>query len=244
MSMSQQAAIARPVPPQILLVEDDEDLRVGLAQNLRLNGMAVHEADCGAAFHEARRKAEFDVAVLDVNLPDANGFDLAASMANDRFRPGIIMLTARTRQEDRIRGYSEGADLYMTKPVLGAEFLLAVRNLAGRIVQQRMAAPAERVAGWRLDTPRRRLVSPDGRFLVLSGREILLLGQFVGRKDEALSRQTLSENLGYGMPGQENRALDAVLRRLQQKFRGAGMEQPIVSVNNVGVLFSGLLSDD
>ncbi|PZR55843.1 MAG: hypothetical protein DI537_54535, partial [Stutzerimonas stutzeri] len=170
MSISHEAAVARPVRPQILLVEDDEDLRVGLAQNLRLNGMAVHEADCGAAFHEARRNAEFDVAVFDVNLPDANGFELAASMANDRSRPGIIMLTARTSQEDRIRGYSEGADLYMTKPVLGAEFLLAVRNLANRITQQRMAAPADGAAGWRLVTPMRRLVSPDGSFLALSGR--------------------------------------------------------------------------
>lgn len=221
--------------PRILLVEDDDDLREGLAENLRLNGMRVTEADCGGAFHAARRAATFDVAILDVNLPDSNGFELAASMSGDRHRPGVIMLTARTGQEDRIRGYSEGADLYMTKPVAGAELLLAVRNLARRIGPHPAAASAG--TAWRLDMLMRRLVSPDGRPLELSGREVMLIEQFAGKDGEAMSRRALSELLGYGTPGPENRALDAALRRLRQKFAEAGMEQPIISVNNLGIRF-------
>lgn len=227
--------------PRILLVEDDDDLREGLAENLRLNGMAVTEADCGAAFHQARQRAGFDVAILDVNLPDSNGFDLAASLAGDGRRPGIIMLTARTGQEDRIRGYAEGADLYMTKPVAGEELLLAVRNLTRRIGAQPQAAPAGVSAAWRLDGPMRRLIAPDGGFIELSGREMLLIEQFIGKAEETLSRQGLSELLGYGVPGPENRALDAVLRRLRQKAESAGMAQPILSINNLGLRFSGPL---
>ena len=222
---------------RILLVEDDDELREGLAENLRLNGMAVTEADCGDAFHAARRKAAFDVTILDVNLPDANGFDLAASMAGDHQRPGVILLTARTGQEDRIRGYSEGADLYMTKPVAGEELLLAVRNLASRIGLQRSPPAGNAAAGWRLDSLTRRLVSPQGAGLELSGREVLLLEQFAGRHGEAISRQSLAEALGYGSPGPESRALDALLRRLRQKFADAGLDSPVVSVNNLGLRF-------
>ena len=224
-------------PTRILLVEDDDELREGLAENLRLNGMTVTEADCGDAFHAARRKASFDVTILDVNLPDASGFDLAASMAGDRQRPGVILLTARTGQEDRIRGYSEGADLYMTKPVAGEELLLAVRNLASRIDLQRRPSTGDAAGGWRLDGVTRRLVSPQGIGLELSGREALLLEQIVGRDGEAISRQSLAEVLGYGSPGPESQALDALLRRLRQKFAEAGLDSPVVSVNNLGLRF-------
>jgi len=240
-NIMQQRGQKLPIP-RILLVEDDDDLREGLAENLRLNGMSVTEADCGAAFYEARRKAAFDLAILDVNLPDANGFELAASMANDLGRPGIIMLTARTAQEDRIRGYSEGADLYMTKPVAGEELLMAVRNLARRIDGQQKPAPIESPAGWRLDIPARRLFFSDGRSIGLSGREISLIEQFADRNGEALSRQGLSETLGYGTPGPGNRALDAALRRLRLKFEEAGLQQPIVSLNNLGLRFSAPLT--
>lgn len=223
--------------PRILLVEDDDELREGLAENLRLNGMRVTEADCGSAFHAARRGGTFDVAILDVNLPDTSGFELAASMSGDRRRPGVIMLTARTGQDDRIRGYSEGADLYMTKPVAGAELLLAVRNLARRVGPHPVAASGGAMPAWRLDMLMRRLVSPDGRPLELSGREAMLIEQFAGKDGGAMSRRALSEILGYGTPGPENRALDAALRRLRQKFAEAGMEQPIISVNNLGIRF-------
>lgn len=228
---------AQPAPTRILLVEDDDELREGLAENLRLSGMSVTEANCGGAFHAARRKARFDVAIIDVNLPDENGFDLAANMLDDNPAPGVILLTARTGQADRIRGYAEGADLYLTKPVAGEELLLAVRNLAKRVRSQEPPPVDSAVGGWLLDMLMRRLVASDGRFLELSGREIWLIEQFVDTNGDVLSRQSLSEGLGYGVPGPKNRALDAVLRRLRLKFDELGLGQPIVSVNNLGIRF-------
>jgi len=228
-------------PPRILLVEDDQELRESLAENLRLSGMAVTEADSGGAFHAARRRAEFDIAILDVNLPDANGFDLAASMVGDKLRPGVIILTARTGQTDRIRGYSEGADVYMTKPFASEELLLAVRNLLRRLAPE----PLEQTNisdVWQLDVLLQRLVAPGGRSVALSGRESLLVEQFAGRNGETIARQTLCEALGYGAPGPENRALDAALRRLRQKFVEAGLESPLASVNNLGIRFIPPLS--
>ena len=241
MSNTLSMTTSRSPSPHVLLVEDDDELREALAENLRLNGMSVREADCGAAFYEARRTAVFAIAIVDVNLPDANGFDLAASMANDPHRPGIIMLTARTGQEDRIRGYAEGADVYMTKPVAGAEMLLAVRNLVRRIDMQQDASQGEQ-HGWRLEASMQRLIAPDRRVIDLSGREILLIEQFIGLDGKAVSRQILSAALGYGTPGPDNRALDAVLRRLRQKFDEVGLPQPLISVNNLGIRFNAPLT--
>lgn len=241
MSTFAQQNTSRSPAPRILLVEDDDDLRAGLAENLRFHGMSVTDVDCAAAFHAARRQSAFDVSILDVNLPDGSGFELAASMAGDLRRPGVIMLTARTGQPDRIRAYTEGADIYMTKPVAGEELLLAVRNLAKRVDAQGTIPSGEKPPTWYLDKVPLQLVSPDGRSLSLSGREFLLIEQFVGKHDHILSRQTLSQTLGYGTHGSESRAFDALLRRLRRKFEVAGLGVPFTTFNNRGIQFRSLV---
>jgi DNA-binding response OmpR family regulator len=227
---------------RIILVEDDDELREGLAETLRLSGMAVTEAGSGMAFRTAWRTQRFDVAILDVNLPDTNGFELAKTIARDESRPGIIMLTARTGQQDRIQGYAEGADLYMTKPVVGEELLLAVRNLARRT---RHAGPQENqktgMPAWLLDIRLNRLTAPDGRVLDLSSRETMLIEQFANAGDTPIPRFTLAELMGYGAPSAENRGLDVAIRRLRQKMIDAGLEPPIVPVHGVGIRFYGQL---
>lgn len=120
----------------VLLVEDDDELREALAETLRLNGMTVSEAESGAAFRDALRAGDVEVAIIDVNLPDISGFMLARDLAAAPRRPGIIMLTLAARH-DRVRGYAEGADLYMTKPVDGEELVLAVGNMARRLRPRR-----------------------------------------------------------------------------------------------------------
>lgn len=234
---SAQDAHSEKFAARILLVEDDDELREGLAENLRLNGMEVTEADCGTAFHKAMRSAAFDVAILDVNLPDANGFELAASIAEDRQCPGVIMLTARTGQADRIRGYAGGADLYMTKPVVGEELLLAVRNLVRRMNSHKARSRTAGHGRWQLNARLYRLTAPDGRTIELSGRETMLLEQFAGANGAPISRQTLADIMGYGTPSAEKRGLDAALRRLRQKMIEAGVEPPIVGVQNIGIRF-------
>ncbi len=83
------------------------DLRQTLAEYLRMCGIAVTEAACGLEFYKLPRKAAFDVAIIDVNLPDCTGFELAGELAPEAERMGIIMLTARTGRDNRIRGYGE-----------------------------------------------------------------------------------------------------------------------------------------
>jgi len=223
--------------PRVILVEDDDELREGLAEYLRLSGISVAEAGSGASFRDQLQEGPFDVAILDVNLPDTTGFILAGSLMKNAMPPGIIMLTARTGQNDRIQGYADGADLYMVKPVDGEELRLAIRNLIRRMHDAPQAARDRPSAPWCLDPAAHRLTAPGGKSVVLSGREVMLIEQFVRSDGAPIARASLAETLGYDAPAPESRALDAALRRLRQKLADAGLPLPIVSVQNIGVRF-------
>lgn len=227
-----------------VLVEDDHDLRQGLADYLRLSGVEVRDVSSALDFYRLLRLEDFDVAILDVNLPDANGFDLARELSEERGM-GLVLLTARTGRDDRIRGYAEGADLYLTKPIDGRELLLAVRNLARRVQSSTAARPitAEGRAGapahaWRLDALGQSLVPPGGDPIPLSGRELMLL-DFLAQADGAtVPRRVLSEHLGYAASGSDGRGFDAVLRRLRRKAADRGHELPIRAVHAMGIRFA------
>ncbi|MGV6871975.1 response regulator transcription factor [Pseudochelatococcus sp. B33] len=227
----------------VILVEDDHELRVGLAENLRLNGVDVTETDSGMGFRDAFRTGFVDVAIIDVNLPDINGFELARELSEHDHQPGIIMLTARTGRQDRRQGYAEGADLYMTKPVDSEELLLAVRNLARRVRHAQANAGTARPdqPAWILDMARKLLHSPDGTVIVLSGREVMLLEQFAKARGEPLSRASIAATMGYGNPGPENRGLDAALRRLREKAAERHIELPLLVIHSIGIRFASPL---
>jgi len=229
--------------PSIILVEDDQHLREGLAETLRLHGMDVTDVPSGIAFYRASRTRHFDIAILDVNLPDVSGFELARELAGNG-RTGIVMLTARAGIQDRKQGYYEGADLYLTKPVDGEELLLAVRNLARRLREEQAISGQPLAAThrpWQVDRPNSRLISPDGRQTALTGREVMLLEVFAKAGDARISRSDLSVLMGYGPPGPDNRSLDVVLHRLQSKATKAGIALPLHNVQSVGIRFSAPL---
>ncbi|KRE17507.1 hypothetical protein ASE63_13770 [Bosea sp. Root381] len=235
-------------PIRVLLVEDDNDLRAGLADYLRLSGLIVAEASSGIAFYKALRTDRFDVAILDVNLPDTSGFELARDAAEEG-NMGVVLLTARAGRDDRVRGYSVGADLYLTKPVDGEELLLAVRNLTRRA---RTLGPAPSPANpqtpslpsdsaWKLDAMRQALLPPHGTRLALSGREMLLVEALARAEGTTVSRQKLASELGYADASSESRSLDAVVRRLRQKAQDAGVELPLKAVHAIGFRFAAQL---
>lgn len=247
-----QAAFHSETPVRALLVEDDEDLRQGLADYLRLSGIDVTEAGSGVAFYRALRSAAFDVAILDVNLPDVSGFELAKDLAQDLSKDlaparniGVIMLTARAGRDDRMRGYAEGADVYLTKPVDSEELLHLTRNLAQRVRAARSpdtsGEPAVATDMWLLDSVQQQLTPPLGSVISLSGRELMLLERMAAADGATVPRQALADHLGYGAATAESRSLDAVLRRLRQKAGDCGVDLPLRAVHAVGLRFIGRL---
>ena len=234
-------------PIRAVLVEDDHDLRHGLSEYLRLSGIEVRDVPSGLELYRALRLEDFDVVILDVNLPDSSGFDLARELSAERGM-GLILLTARTGRDDRIRGYAEGADLYLTKPIDGQELVLAVRNLSRRVQDGAVRRPVPTeghrsgpAASWRLDMLRHCLVPPNSDAIQLSGREVMLLEFLAHAQGATVPRGTLAEKLGYGAPGGEGRGLDAVLRRLRRKVADRGLDLPVRAIHAIGLRFSAPL---
>ncbi|MGV0908149.1 response regulator transcription factor [Martelella sp. FOR1707] len=227
---------------RILLVEDDEDLRQSLAEYLKLSGYDVTEASSGLECYRALRNATFEVAIIDVNLPDCSGFELVSDLAGEAEGRGIILLTARTGRDDRVRGYQQGADLYLTKPVDGLELVLAIRNLVRRLPEPRKAGDDADVAQstnqtWRLDRLNYVLTAPDDIGIDLTGREMQLMAILVEARGDPVSRSKLASELGYD-DKPETRGIDAIVHRLKQKAASSNVDLPIKSIRSIGISFA------
>lgn len=236
---------AREISPdfKIILVEDDHDLRQSIADYLRLRNMHVTEAPSGIAFYKSLRQERYDIAVLDVNLPDVSGFELARDLSAQP-EMGIILLTARTNRDDRVRGYAEGADLYLTKPVDTEELALAILNLGRRMRRGPEEAGSSRAAAavgaldaalWRLNRQSQMLSSPELKSVKLSVREVILLEHLAARPEETVSRSLIMGLFGHAQIDPESRRFDAFLARLRTKLKMAGMECPLQVVHGAGV---------
>jgi two-component system phosphate regulon response regulator OmpR len=121
---------------KIALVEDNDDLRDLLLRDIHRAGFVVQSAECAEGLDDLAAQTAFDLLILDLNLPGEDGLSIAQRYK--RANPGIyiMMLTARSRDEDKVVGYDSGADIYLTKPVSSAELLAAIKSLARRISPQ------------------------------------------------------------------------------------------------------------
>ncbi len=103
-------------PLNILIVEDNENLRESICDALQSLGHHARGIDCAEALPEQADLVRLDLAILDLNLPGEDGLSLAGRLRQTQHDLGIIMLTARVQGEDRAAGYAQGADIYLTKP--------------------------------------------------------------------------------------------------------------------------------
>lgn len=175
----------------ILIIEDDEMLNAGLCYNLQMEGYeAVQVFDGGGAW-KLFNEREFDLVLMDVNLPDEDGFSLGRRIREKSSVP-IIFLTANDMDEDMIKGFEAGADDYITKPF----------NI--RVVLQRIQAILRRCEGTKLLVMNcgnleihfdRQTVLKQGRPLVLTPTEFKLLSKFCSNQTQVLTRQVLLEDL-------------------------------------------------
>lgn len=223
--------------PHLVVVEDDTDLRKSLSEYMQLRGFEVFEAASGLEFHDIVKSKQVDVAVLDVNLPDVSGLDLARFLSN-RDDVGIIMLTALNGREDRRLGYDGGADLYFTKPFDSEELALAATNLVKRI--RRRERPATKLSpkenrNWLLDRKRQTLSSPEGTEVSLSGKEVLLI-EFLARHSEpTVPRIEMLRLFDPGNNDPFSRRLDMAFGRLRSKASHAGMDLPVQVIRGIGL---------
>src|SRR3984885_7666025 len=215
---------ARPPHQTVLVVEDDEELRVLRAQQLTKAGYLVLTAGDGPTMFAALNAHGVDLIVLDLNLPGEDGLSLCRSTRPRRNIP-IIMVTARSEAVDRVIGLEVGADDYISKPFDPREFLARVRS----VMRRTCAAPGPQEApppkraffrGWTLDFANRRLTDAKGRAVMLSGAEFSLLKFLVEHANQVLTREQLLTLTAHptASDGAEQRVADLQISRLRQKL--------------------------
>ena len=172
----------------MLLVEDEAKLAALVARGLTERGHVVDTVASGSEAVTSARTRAYDVILLDVGLPDLDGFRVCRSLRQERVWTPVLMLTARTAVADRIAGLDSGADDYLAKPFAFQELLARMRALARRGPVPR---PTElEVGNLRLD-PAGRRVWRGADEVSLSGREFALLEAFMRRPGQVLTREQL-----------------------------------------------------
>jgi DNA-binding response OmpR family regulator len=211
---------------RILIVEDEAHLAQGLQFNLQAEGHEAAVAGDGETALELLRNVGFDAVVLDVMLPGKNGFEVAQELrAAENFIP-VLMLTARGRAEDVVRGFAAGADDYLTKPFDLAVLLARLNALLRRMSWPHPAAagngaelqdePAEfAFAGRRIDFDALELEAPD-RKVRLTLMETDLLRYLVKNRDRIVSRKELLEQVWHLRDDTDTRAIDNFIVRLRR----------------------------
>jgi DNA-binding response OmpR family regulator len=202
---------------RILLVEDDADLAEVVALGLRNESYAVDVARTGAAAEALLRTTDFDVACLDLGLPDGDGLDLVRRLAVDRDlrRPRrCLVLTARDAVADRVAGLDAGADDYLVKPFAFSELVARLRALGRRGHEE---GATLRVGDLVLDLAGRR-VWRAGADVALTPREFSLLRYFAQRPGEVLSAEDLLEHVWDAHADPFTSSVRVILSRLRRKL--------------------------
>ena len=148
--------------PVVLVVEDDTAIRRGLVDALRYAGYEVLESDNGSGGLELAIESPVDLVLLDVMLPKLDGFGVLKELRRSQPTLGVIMVTARGAEEDRVRGLTDGADDYVVKPFSAKELLARVDAVLRRSPQRSADVEALRFNGRMIDLARREVTSPDG----------------------------------------------------------------------------------
>lgn len=229
---------------QILIVDDDREIRTLLADYLQTNGYRCFMAAEGQAMWDALSENLIDLVVLDINLPGDDGLTLCRNLRAKSSTP-VIMLTARNEPVDRILGLEMGADDYLPKPFEPRELLARIRSVLRRSTAHGQGQQAKdkiqflRFAGWTLDLIARHLIDPDEMVVVLSGAEFRMLKIFLEHPNRVLNRDQLL-NMTQGRDADPfDRSIDIQISRIRQKLgEDARSPQIIKTVRNGGYVLA------
>lgn len=222
---------------RIALLEDDALIRERvLVPGLANYGFAVAASATAADHYAYLRENPVDIVVLDVGIPDQDGFTVARTIRASFPHIGIVMLTGRGATPDRVRGLSEGADAYLSKPV-ELELLAATLHSLARRVQEVTAVEAP-ARCWHLDAQGWCLVSPCGRRVALTRNERRVVSCMLQDVGEVVSRESLIASLTDNVFDFDSHRLDSMVYRLRRKVQNAcGEPLPMVSVHGEGYRF-------
>ncbi len=217
---------------RVLVVDDDPDVRDAVETALELDGHRVATAADGLAALQRLGQAEFDAVVLDVLMPNLDGFEVCRRLRASGNRTPVLILTARDSEEDTIRGLDLGADDYLVKPFALGELLARVRALLRRTRPPEEDAPLW-FAGLSLDRQLRE-ASRGGRRFELTRTEYALLELFMRNPRQVLTRELIMERVWSYDFGPTSNPLEVYISYLRRKTEAGGEPRLIHTVRGVG----------
>jgi DNA-binding response OmpR family regulator len=221
---------------RILIVEDTRDIAEGIRDNLVQEGYEVRIETDGAAGLAAARSWTPDLIVLDLLLPRMDGYAVLRSLRSEGATMPVLILSARSTEIEKVRGFRVGADDYVTKPFGLLELMARVDALCRRASQPSLpSAPATLTFGPLTIRPAARVVERDGVALALRPREVDLLLALVRRPRTVWSRRQLLEEVWSYDPKVESRTVDWHVAELRRKIeRDPAHPEYIATVRKVG----------
>ena len=223
--------------PRILVVDDEADITALVAYHLAKEGYRVTTAGTGADALRAAREERPDLVVLDLMLPGHSGYEVLTELRRrEKTREiGVLLLTARKEEPDRIKGLTLGADDYLAKPFSPKELVLRVGAILRRLAAPAVAAGNRLTAGpIALDRAAHRVKVLDQE-VELTATEFKLLERLIERRDRVQSRTQLLESVWQAQPDIQTRTVDMHVQRLRAKLGAAG--DWIETVRAVGYRF-------
>lgn len=219
---------------KLLVIEDEVKLAHYLRKGLQAEGFVADIAHNGVDGLHLAMESEYDLIVLDSMLPGIDGLGLLAALRQSKRTP-VVMLTARVKVEDRVRGLQSGADDYIVKPFAFSELVARIRALLRRAHPAQELEPETVLSAADLEVDLvSRKVTRKGQRVALSVQEFGLLCLLLRRQGKVLSRSEIAEQV-WGMSFDHNtNVIDAAIRRLRNKINGP-FDRPLIhSVRGIG----------
>lgn len=224
---------------KILIIEDEESILMALEDNLRLEGYEVSSAKDGPrGFSQASEQVQ-DLIILDIMLPKMDGFEVCKKIRQAGIATPILMLTAKSREADKVLGLELGADDYMTKPFSPRELLARVRALLRRAKPPSMDMDVCRFGDVEIDFKKYEAKKGSARF-DLSALEFSLLHCLIRNKDRVVSRDALLDAVWGEEVYVDARTVDKHISQLRKKIEDDPQKPRfILGVRGVGYKFAG-----
>lgn len=216
---------------KILIVEDENDFREGLIELLQIEGFEAHGLDSIASYHRWSSCNDYDVLMVDRNLPDGDGIEILRT-ENKAHRS--IVLTCEGQPSDRIEGINADADYYLVKPFPVDELIAILHR-----IERKLGIGEAKEEEWVLNTVRWEVRTPNKLEIELTRSEFALLRCFVDKPGVVVTRNDIIRGLGFSPIDYDNRRLEVMLRRLRKKIEDAGVVKfPLQTVYGVGLAFT------
>ncbi|MDQ3031863.1 MAG: response regulator transcription factor [Myxococcota bacterium] len=201
---------------RILLVEDDPGIALGLVDSLEFEGFAVTHARTGHEGIQLARQEHPDCIILDLMLPDTNGYRVCEQIRSGDPLVPILMLTARSQEADKIRGLDAGADDYVTKPFSVGELIARIRAIFRRTTRAQMSEAPLRIGAATID-PAAQTMTRGRETSSLSFYEVQLLKYLHERAGQVVSRDEILDKVWGVEGGPTNRTVDNFIVKLRKK---------------------------